>query len=143
MSIVSSPLQPAVEPESAAAYRAGACNIGPYEIRRRWVSGLFGVAAAVALAALLVAVGAPPLLRLAVLFPLWGGLIGVLQAHRRFCVGFALAGIVNVGGDATGRHSVADAAARAADRAAARRLVRDALLLALPPVALLALLPIG
>jgi hypothetical protein len=143
VSIVSSPLQPAAEPESAAAYRAGACNIGPYEIRRRWVSGLLGIVAAVALAALLVVVGAPPLLRVAVLFPLWGGLIGVLQARRRFCVGFALAGIVNVGTDESGRHSVIEAAARAADRAAARRLVFDALLIALPFVLLLTLLPIG
>lgn len=143
MSVVPSPLQPAREPESAAAYRAGACNIGPYEIRRRWASGLLGITAAVALAAALVAIDAPPVLRLAVVVPLWGGLIGILQARRRFCVGFALAGIANLGVDAAGRHAVADAAAVAADRAAAGRLVRDALLVALPLAVLFALLPLG
>lgn len=138
MSVVITPLAPA--PEPASTYQAGACNIGPYEIRRRRMSGLLGVVVAVALGAALVAVGAPAAARLLVLLPLWGGLIGLLQARRRFCVGFALAGIANLGGDAAGRMRIAEAEARAADLAASRRLVRDALLIAAPITAGFALI---
>lgn len=131
MSVVITPLAPAPEPASAAAYQAGACNIGPYEIRRRRASGLLGVGAAVALGAALVAVDASAPARLLVVLPLWGGLISLLQARRRFCVGFALAGIANLGDDASGRASVSPTD-RAANLAASRRLVRDALLIAAP-----------
>lgn len=131
MSVVIAPIAPAPEPASSSAYQAGACNIGPYEIRRRRTSGLLGVGAAVALGAALLAVGAPAPARLLVLVPLWGGLISLLQARRRFCVGFALAGIANLGDDASGRARVSPSD-RAADLAAGGRLVRDALLIATP-----------
>jgi hypothetical protein len=49
VSVVPTPIQPVAEPASAAGYRAGVCNIGPHEIRRRWVSGIAGIAAAIAL----------------------------------------------------------------------------------------------
>jgi hypothetical protein len=123
-------------------YIPGACNIGPYEIRRRRLFGVLGLTVAGILAVALVASAAPWFLRLAILLPLWGGLISWLQARRRFCVGYARLGIRNLGPDDSGRESVEDADARTADRAAASRLIREAFLLALPPAVLLAILPL-
>jgi hypothetical protein len=139
VSAVITPIAPAPEPASASAYQAGACNIGPFEIRRRRASGLLGVGAAAVFGAALVAIGAPAPARLLVLLPLWGGLIGLLQARRRFCVGFAVAGIANLADDAGGRVTVAQVD-RAANLAASRRLVLDALLMAAPVAVAFALL---
>ena len=99
-------------------YRAGACNIGPAEITRRRRSGLASVAIAGLVALGLVVVGAPTWLRLIVFLPLVGGIVGLEQARRRFCAGFAMAGIRNFGplGDPK---RVADDADRARDRRSA------------------------
>lgn len=99
-------------------YRAGACNIGPAEMARRRNGGLVAVGIALALAAILVVVDAPSWMRLAVVVPLAGGLISLEQVRRRFCVGFALAGIRNLG-PLGSVERVEDAAARATDRRAA------------------------
>src|SRR6187402_3761141 len=50
-------------------YQPGVCNIGPAEIARRRRAGHIGLIAAVALFAVLVAVGAPPIARLLVAIP--------------------------------------------------------------------------
>jgi hypothetical protein len=100
------------------SYRAGACNIGPEEIARRRRSGLAGVAIAAVMAVVLVAIGAPPWLRLVVFPILAGSLISLEQARRHFCVGFALAGIRNFG-PLGSPQAVDDLADRAADRRAA------------------------
>jgi hypothetical protein len=126
----------------ADRYVPGVCNIGAHEIRRRRVFGVLGLTVAGILAVALVASAAPWFLRLAILLPLWGGLIAWLQARRRFCVAFARLGVRNLGPDDASREAVEDEAARTADRAAASRLIRDAFLLALPPAVLLALLPL-
>jgi hypothetical protein len=104
--------------DDPGTYRAGACNIGPEEIARRRRGGLTGVGLAVLLGVILVAVGAPPWLRLLVFPLLAGGLVSLEQARRHFCVGFALAGIRNFGplGDPD---RVSDVADRVADRRAA------------------------
>lgn len=78
-------------------YRAGACNIGPAEIARRRRSGLVTVAIAGIVALGLVVIGAPPWTRSIVFLPLAGGIVGLEQARRRFCAGFAMAGIRNFG----------------------------------------------
>ena len=88
--------------ENDASYRAGACNIGPAEIARRRRAGFVGVAAAVGLGAILVAIGAPDWLRVLVLPPLALGIISLDQARRGFCVAFAVAGLRNF--DALGDH---------------------------------------
>ena len=99
-------------------YRAGACNIGPAEIATRRRGGLIGVGIAVALAVVLVVIGAPAWLRLLVFPPLAGGLISLEQARRHFCVGFAMAGLRNFG--ALGREEhITDTAERSADQRAA------------------------
>ena len=95
-------------------YQPGACNIGPAEIRVRRISGIAGLAAAVGLAAILVAVGAPSALRWLVAVPLAGGLISLAQAYLRFCVAFGLRGVRNFG--PLGRVERVEAEALAADR---------------------------
>jgi hypothetical protein len=123
-------------------YVAGACNIGPWEIRRRRRSAIAAFAAGAVLFALLVAIGAPAWTRLLLILPLWGGAISWLQARRHFCVAYAMGGLANFGdGDAT-RRSVADPVQRAADRRATIALVRDAFLLAIVPTIVAIILPI-
>jgi uncharacterized membrane protein YdfJ with MMPL/SSD domain len=86
-----------IEYTSDPRYQPGACNIGPAEIRVRRATGIVGVAAAIALGAILVAVGAPSTLRWLVVLPLAGGLISLGQAYLRFCVAFGLRGVRNFG----------------------------------------------
>ena len=133
-------LAPAPLPDDG--YVAGVCNIGPWEIRRRRTFAIVGfVIAALVLAALL-ASHADPIARAVVLLPLWGGMFSWLQARRRFCAGFAFAGVANFGaGDAT-RRSVTDEAARRADMVAVARMTRDSFLLALPITIVAILLPL-
>ena len=103
-------------------YRPGACNIGPREIAKRRAFGIAGIVSSVVLAIVLVAIDAPQIARAIVLIPLWGALISLEQARRKFCAAFAYAGIRSVNGsDAT--ELVANAADLAIDRAAARRMV--------------------
>ena len=100
---------------AAGAYQPGACNIGPAEIRRRRQIGYLGLFAAVALGLVLLAIHAPAWAWLAVAIPAAGSLSGFIQARLRFCAGFGMAGLQNMGelGDES---QVADAAARSADR---------------------------
>ena len=103
-------------------YRPGACNIGPREIAKRRALGIAGVISAVVLGIVLVVIDAPPLARAIVIFPLWGAIISLEQARRKFCAAFAYAGIRSVAGsDAT--ESVADARDLALDRVTARGMV--------------------
>lgn len=124
------------------AYRAGACNIGAFEIRRRRTFGILGFAAAAGLLAALVASGAPVEARAVLFLPLAGGFSGWLQARRRFCAGFAFAGIANFGADEGGRRPIADPEAVARDRAAAYRLGRDVVALAALGTVAAVLLPL-
>lgn len=133
------PLAPAAEPDG---YVPGVCNIGTMEIRRRRTFGIVGIAAAVALFAILVAVDAPAWTRLLVFVPLAGGVFSWLQARRRFCAGFAVARVSNFADGDEGRRRVDDEAAHRADIAAVRRMTRDAVLIALPIAIVAALLPV-
>ena len=123
-------------------YVAGACNIGPWEIRRRRLGALAGFGTALALLALLVGLGAPAWARLVVLLPAWGGAVSWLQARRRFCVAYGVAGLSNFTDDEGGRTHVVDEAQRDLDRQASLGLLRDGLLLAIVPVLVVVLLPI-
>ena len=67
---------------------------------------------------ILVVIDAPAWSRVIVFVPLAGGLISLEQARRRFCVGFALAGLRNFGALGT-PDQVTDDVERAADRRAA------------------------
>ena len=78
-------------------YRPGGCNIGPDEIRKRNAAGVAAAVATVALAAGLIAIGAPAPARLLVALPAAGSAVGFLQARSRFCLAFAVAGVRNFG----------------------------------------------
>jgi hypothetical protein len=104
------------------AYSPGACNIGPREIAKRRAFGIAGLVAAAVVLAILLVVGAPPVARLVVVLPAYGGFIGLYQAQRRFCVRFAFEGRSNFGevGDDV---RIAEETARRADRRAALRMI--------------------
>jgi hypothetical protein len=103
------------------AYRPGVCNIGPEEIARRRFAGHVGLVASIALLAILVAVGAPPMARLLVALPASIAASGYLQAWLRFCAGFGARGVFNFG-RLGGTEAVVDDEARARDRARARQI---------------------
>lgn len=84
-------------PIAGTEYRAGACNIGPQEIARRRRAGHVGFLATVVVLALLVAIGAPPLVRLLVAIPAAAAASGYLQARLKFCAGFGSRGVFNFG----------------------------------------------
>jgi hypothetical protein len=123
-------------------YVPGACNIGPWEIRRRRAAAIAAFAAAMGLFAVLVAIDAPAWTRIALIAPAWGGAISWLQARRRFCVAYAMGGLSNFGDGETTRQAVVDPAQRALDRRATVLLLRDAFLLAIVPVIVAVLLPV-
>jgi hypothetical protein len=125
----------------AGAYQAGACNIGPAEIRRRRMAGHVGLVASLGLLSLLLAIGAPAVLRLLVILPAALSASGYLQASMRFCANYGWRGIFNVGeiGD---DGQVVDQAARAADRRLALRIGMGSLAIGLAAGIVAALLPI-
>ena len=114
------PARPAA-PTASTQYRPGSCNIGPAEIARRRLAGHVGLVATVVLFAVLVAVDAPPLVRLILALPAAAAASGYLQAWLRFCAGFGSRGIFNFG--RLGQiERVVDDAARRRDRARARQI---------------------
>ena len=126
----------------ADGYVPGVCNIGPWEIRRRRLFGILGLATGLVLFVALTARGAPPLARLVLLFPFWGGTFSWLQARRRFCAAFAMDGITNFGeGEAT-RRQVVDEAAHRADMQAVMRMTRDSFVIGLAITAVAIVLPL-
>ena len=129
-----------LEPASGD-YSPGVCNIGPREIAKRRAFGIAGIVASVVLGVVLVASDAPQIARAIVIFPLWGAIVSLEQARRKFCAAFAYAGIRSVNGsDAT--ESVARAADLALDQAAARRLVAECGAIALAITTIFILLPV-
>jgi hypothetical protein len=125
----------------AGEYQPGVCNIGPAEIRRRRMAGHMGLVASVVLLAVLVAIGAPAVLRLLVVLPATLSASGYLQARMRFCANYGWRGIFNVGeiGD---DGQVAGRAARAADRRLALRIGMGSLAIGLAAGVVAAILPI-
>ena len=105
----------------APDYQPGVCNIGPAEIRRRRMTGHVGLAAALALLAMLVVTSAPAMLRLLVILPAAVSASGYLQAWLRFCANYGWRGIFNVG-DTGDDVRVTDRRAMAADRRKALRI---------------------
>ena len=141
-----SPGPTAVTPIAFAAaeygYVPGACNIGPWEIRRRRRFAMAGFVAAAILFVALVVIGAPAITRILVLLPAWGGTFSWLQARRRFCGAYAMAGISNFADGEAGRQTVADAAAHRADVQATLHMTRDSFAIALLITIVAVLLPV-
>jgi len=125
-------------------YAPGACNIGPDEIARRKRVAIAGAIATVALAAALLLIGSPAgdATRLIVALPLTGAAIGWIQAQRRFCMAYGLAGTFNLG--KIGEMSrVSDQAALAADRRTALIIAAQGLAIGVVGAALFFLLPVA
>ena len=125
-------------------YVAGACNIGPEEIARRRRFARIGFVATVLLAVLLVALGVPAgsPARLLIGLPLTGAAIGQIQAQRRFCMAYGLAGTFNLG--KIGEMSrVTNSAALAADRRTALVIAVQGLAVGLAGALLFSLLPLN
>jgi hypothetical protein len=123
-------------------YVAGSCNIGPEEITRRRRAALAGLVATVLLAVALIALGTPSGFgpRLLIALPLTGAAIGWIQARRRFCMAYGLAGTFNLG--KIGEMSrVTDHAALAADRRTALAIALQGLLVGTVGATLFSLLP--
>ena len=55
-----------------------------------------GIVASVVLGVVLLAIDAPQIARAIVIFPLWGAIVSLEQARRKFCAAFAFAGIRSV-----------------------------------------------
>jgi hypothetical protein len=109
------------EQPGVGEYRPGVCNIGPAEIERRRRAGYAGLVAAAALGALLLAFRAPAWSRLAVAAPMSIALSGFIQARCKFCAGYGMAGLQNMG-ELGAEQRVDDEGARRADRARALRI---------------------
>jgi hypothetical protein len=122
-------------------YVPGVCNIGPAEIASRRRSGHVGIAAALVLLVLLVAIGAPPIARLLIALPVAVGASGYLQAWLRFCAGFGAAGVFNFGDRGT-TQSVVDAEARRKDRTRAFQIGLTAFAIGIAAGVVAVLLPV-
>jgi hypothetical protein len=125
-------------------YVPGACNIGPEEIARRQRVAVVGLIATIALAVALVAsgAGAGSPARLLIALPLTGAAIGWIQARRRFCMAYGLAGTFNLG--AIGNmERVSNAAALAADRRTALIIVAQGIAVGVIGAAAYFAAPIG
>ena len=136
------PITPIAPAAGEDLYVPGVCNIGPWEIRRRRRFAIIGFAAAAILFAILVVAGAPAVARLIVLVPAWGGAFSWLQARRRFCGAYAMAGISNFVDGMAGRQTVSDPAAHRADIQATVRMARDSFAIALVITVVAVLLPV-
>lgn len=125
-------------------YVAGACNIGPDEIARRRRAAVAGFVGTLLLAVALVALGAPSGLgpRLLIALPLTGAAIGWIQAQRRFCMAYGLAGTFNLGKIGE-MNRVTDSAALAADRRTALVIAGQGVAIGLVGGLLFSLLPLN
>ncbi len=130
-----------LQTDASSEYRPGVCNIGSAEIARRRMAGHVGLIATLGLLAILIVIGAPPVMRLLVVLPAAASASGYLQAWLKFCAGFGSRGIFNFGtlGES---ETVADAEARAMDRRRSRQLGLWALAIGLVVGVVAALLPV-
>ena len=122
-------------------YQPGVCNIGPAEIAKRRRAGHVGAAITIGALVVLVAVNAPPLARLLIAIPAAVSASGYLQAYLKFCAGFGSRGIYNFG-DVGTTDKVADATARALDKAKANRIGLASFAIGLAVAIVAVLLPI-
>jgi hypothetical protein len=131
----------AAETTPDSGYIPGTCNIGKAEIRQRWVVSLVGLGFAISSAVGLVVADAPPTARLAVFLPLMVWATGMVQARKKFCMAYGLAGTFSITG--LGKISrVADPALRRIDRVAALRILAQAAVWAAAVTGAFVLLPV-
>ena len=76
-------------------YVAGACNIGPSEIKQRKRVAYSGGVVFLAISIWLILIDAPTTGRLLVFFPAVAATTGLIQARKKFCVAFGFMGVFN------------------------------------------------
>jgi hypothetical protein len=124
-----------------SGYQPGTCNIGSAEIARRRRAGHVGLLATIVLLGVLLAIGAPPLVRLIVALPAAGSASGYLQAWFRFCVAFGSRGIFNFG-QLGQSDQVVGSEARARDRTRSMQIGLASLAIGVAVAVAVVLLPI-
>ena len=107
---------------SQADYIPGTCNIGAGEVSRRRLVAFIGLALSLVAVITFISMETPRSARISIFIPLLVTTIGWLQARKKFCLAFGIAGTFNFG--KMGQLSrVADPISRAADRSAAIKLL--------------------
>mgnify|MGYP003332134964 FL=1 len=74
-------------------YQAGACNIGPSEIKRRRQGALVGAVLFAVTTILFVVTNASTSTRLVTFIPALLFAVGMIQSKRRFCVAYGFMGV--------------------------------------------------
>lgn len=74
-------------------YLAGACNIGPAEIKRRRQGALIGAILFAFTTLLFVITNAPTSTRLLIFIPALLFTVGIIQSRRQFCVAYGFLGV--------------------------------------------------
>ena len=77
-------------------YIAGACNIGPSEIKRRRQGALIGAILFAVTTLLFVITDAPTGTRLLVFIPALLFAVGMIQSRKRFCVAYGFLGVFSL-----------------------------------------------
>ena len=124
-------------------YRAGACKIGPAEIRARRRSGHVALLAGVVLLVALLVLRVDPAWRLLLFVPAAGSASGYLQAAMRFCANYGWRGVFNFGDRIRDTTAVPDRDAAAADRRVALRIALMSAAIGLLVAIGAVLLPVG
>ena len=107
---------------SQADYIPGTCNIGAGEVSRRRLVAFIGLALSLVAFITFISMETPRSARISIFIPLLVTTIGWLQARKKFCLAFGIAGTFNFG--KMGQLSrVAAPISRAADRSAAIKLL--------------------
>jgi hypothetical protein len=125
--------QPAVE------YLAGSCNIGPAEIKRRYQAAIVGGIAYLISAIALITRDASTPSRLVAFLPAMAASVGYIQARRKFCLAYGLAGLFSLE-KAGATTKVKDPVALKADRAYALKILGISFLPAIVLTAVVVLL---
>ncbi len=116
---------------TAAQYQPGKCNIGGPEVRHRKAAGWLGLTLAVGLWAAFEQFDTVPAARLIIFFPAFLTALGFLQARRRFCVAYGLAGSYNVSSAAPHTSRIENPDDRLKDRKFSIQLLTQSFLIAL------------
>lgn len=81
----------------SSEYIAGSCNIGKGEIRRRQTVALIGLFSIFFLASTILGTNQSRSVRLSIFLPAMIFAVGFIQARKKFCLAYGLAGTFNFG----------------------------------------------
>lgn len=124
-----------------ADYQPGVCNINLIEARRRRAIGIFNLMLAGGLWAALAISSLPSAARVVLIIPIFGGILGLLQARSSFCVAYGMTGIQNADADSVSATRVTADQAIAKDVKRAKQIYVQAILLSVFALVLIVLIP--